>query len=189
MACLATKGRALPCKSYIGGIRAIYFANFGDLGAITYDATDSDMVTDFGDSFSVYKYELANNVASLTNTANVSEENGTTFFTQTLEVPLRGLTKEDHKELKLLAHGRPHVFVLDNNDNLFLVGVTNGATVVPTSQTGTAKGDAVGYTLSITAEERVPANFLEATSGSSATGYPFDNLNATSGSTITIVAS
>lgn len=189
MACLATKGRALPCKSLIGGIKAIYFANFGDLGAITYDATDTDMITDFGDSFSVYKYELANNVASLTNTANVSEENGTTFFTQTLEVPLRGLTKEDHKELKLLAHGRPHVFVLDNNDNLFLVGLENGSTVVPTSATGTAKGDASGYTLSITAEEKLPANFLEATSGSGATGYPFDNLNATSLNTITIVTS
>ena len=32
MACLLTSGRALPCKSSVGGLKAIYFADFGTLG-------------------------------------------------------------------------------------------------------------------------------------------------------------
>jgi len=35
MACLLTKGRALPCKTGVGGLKSVYFADYGTLGAIT----------------------------------------------------------------------------------------------------------------------------------------------------------
>jgi hypothetical protein len=43
MACDLTKGRALPCRESVGGIKAVYFVDFGDLGTIS---LTSDEVTD-----------------------------------------------------------------------------------------------------------------------------------------------
>ena len=49
MACALSLGRKEPCKDVVGGIRAVYFADFGDFGAVTYDVTDTEVITDFGD--------------------------------------------------------------------------------------------------------------------------------------------
>ena len=35
MACDLTKGRALPCRESVGGLKAVYFVDFGDLGTLT----------------------------------------------------------------------------------------------------------------------------------------------------------
>ena len=47
MACDLTKGRKEPCKDVVGGIKAVYFADFGDI-TIAYDSTDTDVVEDLG---------------------------------------------------------------------------------------------------------------------------------------------
>jgi Icc-related predicted phosphoesterase len=41
MACLLTHGREEVCKEFVGGIKSIYFINYGLMGTITYNtATD-----------------------------------------------------------------------------------------------------------------------------------------------------
>jgi hypothetical protein len=69
------------------------------------------------------------------------------------------LTKEDNKELKLMAYGRPHVVVQTFDDKFLLVGADNGSDVTGgTAVTGTAMGDLNGYTLTLTANEiRMPS--------------------------------
>jgi len=118
MACDLTKGRNEPCKDVVGGLKAVYFVDFGDLGTVT--KTD-DEITDLSGTFSAYKYELKGG-SSFEQAITSSRENGTTFFDQTLSLSLKKLTKEDNKELKLLAYGRPHVAVEDYNGNVFLMG-------------------------------------------------------------------
>ena len=67
-----------------------------------------------------------------------------------------------HKELKLLVYASPTVCVQDYNDNYYMMGLENGADVTGgTVVTGGAKGDFAGYTLTMTAEEKKPANFLD----------------------------
>ena len=71
------------------------------------------------------------------------------------------LTKEDNKELKLLSFGRPHVMVQTYDDKFMVVGLVNGAEVTGgTMVTGTALGDMQGYTLTLTAQETTPPNFI-----------------------------
>ena len=159
MACDLTKGRKEPCKDVVGGIKAVYFLDYGDI-TISYDVTDTDVVDDLG-TVTAYKYELKGN-SSFEQTITSSRENGTTFFEQTLNLTLKKLSKEDNKELKLLSYGRPHVVVHDYNGNAFLMGAEHGAEVTGgTISTGAAMGDMSGYTLSMAAQEQVPANFLE----------------------------
>ena len=157
MACDLTIGRKEPCKDVVGGIRAVYFTDFGDLGTIT---LTNDEITDMSGTFTAYKYEVKGN-SSFEQNITSSRENGTTFFEQTLNLTLHKLTKEDNKELKLIAFGRPHVAVEDYNGNVFLMGREHGADVSGgTIVTGAAMGDLSGYTLTLSAMETLPANFV-----------------------------
>jgi hypothetical protein len=158
MACDLTGGRLKPCKDAVGGIRKIHFVDFGDLGDVT--LTD-DQVTDLSGTFSYHTYDVKGN-SSLETNINTSLENGTTFFEQVVNVTLHKLTKEDNKELKLMAYGRPHIFVETFDGNLLLVGREHGAEVTGgTAVTGTAMGDLQGYTLTLTANEITMPNFVD----------------------------
>ena len=159
MACDLTKGRKEPCKDVVGGIKAVYFMDYGDI-TIAYDSTDTDVVDDLG-TVTAFKYEIKGN-SSFEQTITSSRENGTTFFDQTLNLTLKKLTVQDHKELKLMSYGRPHVVIHDYNGNAFLMGAEHGSEVTGgTIVTGAAMGDLSGYTLTLNAQEQVPANFLE----------------------------
>lgn len=163
MACDLSTGRTVPCKDVVGGIKAVYFANYGDLGAITYDVTNTDAIDSFGGTPTAYEYDVKGN-SSFEQAITSSRENGTTFFEQTLNLTFTKLDKATHKQLKLMAYGRPHVFVEDYNGNIFVMGLLHGAEVTGgTIVTGAAMGDLSGYTLTLTAQEQVPANFLDAT--------------------------
>ena len=159
MACDLTKGRKEPCKDVVGGIKAVYFMDYGDI-TIAYDSTDTDVVDDLG-TVTAFKYEIKGN-SSFEQTITSSRENGTTFYDQTLNLTLKKLTVQDHKELKLMSYGRPHVVIHDYNGNAFLMGAEHGSEVTGgTIVTGAAMGDLSGYTLTLNAQEQVPANFLE----------------------------
>lgn len=164
--CAITAGRLLPCKDAVGGLKAIYLVNYGTFGTITYDATNSDMITSFDDGATAtpdaYRYDIKG-ANSFTTNITSSSENRTTFFEQQLEVTLPKLTPEQHQEIKLLSYGRPHIIVEDYNDNFFVAGLENGCDVTAgTIVTGAAMGDLSGYTLTFTAMEKLPANFVDA---------------------------
>ena len=144
--------------TYVAIEQKTYDKVYGDLGTVT--QTD-DEITDLSGTFSAYKYELKGG-SSFEQAITSSRENGTTFFQQTLNLTLKKLSKEDNKELKLLAFGRPHVVVEDYNGNAFVMGAEHGAEVTGgTISTGAAMGDLSGYTLTLAASELQPANFLE----------------------------
>lgn len=159
MACDLTKGRKEPCKDVVGGLKAVYFTDFGDFGTVTETA---DVITDMSGTFTAFKYDVKGN-SSFEQTITSSRENGTTFFEQTLNLTLHKLSKEDNAEIKLLAFGRPHVAVEDYNGNVFVMGLQHGADVSGgTIVTGAAMGDLSGYTLTLTGQELKPANFVDA---------------------------
>jgi len=166
MACNLTLGRKEPCKDVIGGLKNIYFVDFGGLGTAT--LTDDEITnltgTSIGgtaNSLTALKYEVKGN-SSFEQTITSSRETGTTFFDQTLTLTLKKLSKEDNKELKLLAYGRPHIAVEDYNGNVFMMGLENGTDVNGgTIVTGAAMGELSGYTLTLNAQEPLPANFMD----------------------------
>jgi hypothetical protein len=173
MACDLTKGRAVPCKDVVGGIYKITFINYGDIDSTEFGFSD-DEITDISATFTAYVYEVKGN-SSFEQSFNSSRENGTTFFTQTLNITLPKLSKEDNKELKLMAYGRPQVVVQDYNGNAFFMGLNYGAEVTGgTIVTGGAMGDLSGYTLTLEAQEQRPANFIEGATNAD----PFDGLSS-----------
>ena len=90
------------------------------------------------------------------------------------------MSKEDNKELKLLAFGRPHVAVEDYNGNVFVMGLEHGAEVTGGSiSTGASMSELSGYSITLSASELKPANFVD----SPTTADPFD---AMSSATVTV---
>ena len=160
MACLLTSGRNLGCKTSNGGLKAVYFADYGTLGDST---IASGEITAISGTPTFFQYDIKGN-SSLETTINSSRENGTTFYTQTLNLTLPILDKSTQEEIKILATARPHVAVEDYNGNFFLVGLKNGAeTTGGTIVSGAAMGDLSGFTLTLEGTEKDPAYFVTST--------------------------
>ena len=160
MACALTSGRSLPCKSAVGGLKTVYYADYGTLGTATITAGE---ITALTGTPTWYQYDIKGN-SSLETTINSSRENGTTFYTQTLNLTLTYLDKSTQEEIKLLAAARPHIAVEDYNGNFFLVGLEHGAEVTGgTVVSGAAMGDLSGFTLTFEAMETSPAYFVTST--------------------------
>jgi hypothetical protein len=190
MACNLTRGLLVDCKDQIGGLKKIFFtqsycsdirasATFNGTNVLQMDTAGFANWDIYGGStVNVFQYDLRPNLSSVTVNINSDPATGTTFFEQTLSLTLQKLTVAQTNELKLISYNRSQVFVLDNNDNVFLLGMDNGCDISGgTAVTGAAKGDMTGYTLELRAEEKDPLIWLPATAGGGTAKYPFDGLS------------
>jgi hypothetical protein len=175
MACNLSAGRLLDCKTDIGGIQEVLFADWNILnGSITLDA--NEQITDF-DAATLYRFELKGGSNSFNQEITANGDAGTVFVTQTLVIQWNNLTATYRKEMaNLIRNRRLVIFVRDNNDNIAAVGLDAGAEVTAgTFANGANRGDFSGTMLTFTAECRKQANFVEPF-----TDVPFDNIpNAT----------
>ena len=188
MACTAlTKGRGLDCNRISGGIKYVYFSVFDDFARAdwAYDSTNPLEIDtiDFQTS-TIYRYTMPLGVASLTDTIVGSRENGTIYYTPTLNVILNRLTKEDQNEIKLLGSTKVRIFVQLNathpatgNDVIVCMGMINGMELnTGTMDSGASFGDRNGYTLTFDGLEPTPFAVLEDVA---AGGAPFSNAGIT----------
>ena len=171
MSCDIVNGRLEACKDAISGLLNIYFINYGDLQLenITYGTSgNSDVIEAWvpDAQLSLYKYELKG-ANGFEQTIQTSRDNGTTFFEQVLTAQLKKQDIATHKNVKLLAYGRPRIVVETRDHQFFLAGLEQGCDVTAgTVSSGTAMGDFNGYNLTFTGMERIPANFLDCTNES-----------------------
>ena len=177
MACTAlTKGRGLDCNRISGGIKFIYFAVYDQVTSIP---TANGEITDLEmGSNSLYRYTMPLGVASLTDTITGSRENGTIFYTPTVNIILNRLTKEDQNQIKLLGQTKVIIFAQLNqtvtatgHDVIVCLGSVNGMELnAGTMDSGAAFGDRNGYTLTFDGLEQQPFQFVP-----DYTTNPFDN--------------
>jgi hypothetical protein len=195
MACNITRGRLIDCKDTIGGLKAIYIAkSFSNNVSATATINTTEMTTAgfanwscCGGTVEVFKYDLVPNLSSMTVNINSDNANGTTFFEQTLSVVLQKIDHDMTNELRLMAYSRSQIFVQDQNDNVFLLGIDHGCHVSGgTVITGTAMGDQNGYTIEWAAQEKNALIQLAASAGPATAKYPFDGLTDEANLTITV---
>tara|TARA_R110001583_G_scaffold85387_1_gene223756 strand:+ start:1084 stop:1650 length:567 start_codon:yes stop_codon:yes gene_type:complete len=177
MACTAlTKGRGLDCNRISGGIKFIYFAVYDQVTSIPNangEITDLEMGSNL-----LYRYTMPLGVASLTDTIAGSRENGTVFYTPSVNIILNRLTKADQNEVKLLAATKTIIFAQLNqtvtatgHDTIVCLGSGNGMELnAGTMDSGAAFGDRNGYTLTFDGLEQIPFQFVP-----DYTANPFDN--------------
>jgi hypothetical protein len=168
MACSITKGRNLPCKSAVGGLKNVYIL---DYSSAVSDLTDSsgEITLPQDATAEFFKFEIKGN-SSLETTVNSSRENGTTFYESTLNLTFTFLDNATQEELKLLNRSRSHYVVEDYNGNYLLIGKDHGCEVTGgTIVSGAAMGDLSGFTLTVTAQETAPPFFCAAEPDTSTT--------------------
>ena len=159
MACNISRGYATNCKDQVGGIVRVWLTKFGVLSSFTIDATEQ--ITDASGTATFFQYDLKNSANTMTTTANVSRDTGTSSFSTVLSLTLPKLTKEQNTELKIISFARPQIIVEDRNLNFFMLGMRNGNELTSaTLQTGGGFNDLTGYVMEFTSEEREPPLFI-----------------------------
>ena len=192
MACTAlTKGRGLSCNRISGGIKYVYFGVYDQFDApieTTGIVQSGGEITDIEMGANVlYRYTMPLGTASLSESITGSRENGTIFYTPTLNVILNRLTKEDQNQIKLLgatkvvAFAQLNATLTNGHDVIVGLGVSNGLELnAGTMDSGAAWGDRSGYTLTFDGIEALPFPMV-----ADYTTVPFDNAGFTMGTIVT----
>ena len=174
MACTnLTKGRGLDCNRVSGGVKYIYFGVYDQFTApidgtgilvVNSEITDIEM----GSGTGLYRYTVPRGSTTITDTITGNTDNGTIFYTPTVNMVLNRLTKEDQSEIKLLGQTQVVCFaqlnaqLANGHDVIVGLGVVNGMSLnAGTIDSGAAFGDRNGYTLTFDGMEPIPFAFLE----------------------------
>jgi hypothetical protein len=164
MACELSTGFTLDCKDGIGGIKQIVLVDKTEVSSFSLDANEIVTAINGPASGDLYTYELPTQTGSFEETINFNRDNGTVFYTQTVNVMLQKLSAAKRLELQNVATARVIVFVEDTNGNWWAVGYEYGADLsTATAATGTALGDMNGFTLAFVHESQKRAYKLSGT--------------------------
>lgn len=170
MACDLTSGRLLMCTDAVGGLKRLYLANFDSSKA--YQFTESGKEITATPTVTIYRYDLEDGAGGIVATPTKDKVNGTRFYQISGDITIHGLTKEMNAELDLITASKLWIWGEDHNGNVIMYGRESGLDVIGgTIDTGVAKGDLSGYTLSIDGTSRLSPEFMAAF-----TDFPFDGM-------------
>lgn len=144
MACDITQGRPQGCKNSLGGNSKLYLFNGID-DPFTITAGEATAVN--AGLLNVFEYDLEGDGNTLVENMVPDRNTGTTVNTQTLTVVLKKIDAATSAELNLLAYGYPMAVVQDRNGTYHAIGIDDGIDFTIDSNTGGAKSDLNGYTL------------------------------------------
>lgn len=197
MACNITAARGIDCRDAIGGLKAIYFCSSycSDILAEATVTASSYTITDAGfanwdivdTTVRVFKYDLVTDLSTFKSGVEADKATGSVMWNQTLDVVLQKVVAADLYQLGLISKNRAQIFVQDSNDNVYLMGITDGCYLTggDSIATGTNRSDMNGLTLSFTAKEQAPLYILAPSVSASDAKFPFDGLADDTALTIT----
>jgi len=163
MACDITSGFVLGCRDNIGGIKAVYILS-GSINSVA-DASDG-LIESISGSGAFYKFELPRNVGDFNETPTPSQENGTIYYEQVVNIALHKMQSSTRNQMKVLGQN-PNIKIIVETENgsvdgigkFWYVGQYRGLSLSSgTVATGVAAGDMNGYTLGFTGQEPLPAS-------------------------------
>jgi len=148
------------CNDSTGGIEKIFIAN-GPVESITSTAGNITAITVGGSPLipsDFFVFEVPRQTSSITETANVSQENGTLAFDQQLTCVFNRMEAEKRNQLLLMAQATSLVVVAkDGNGTYWSIGIEKGAFTVSASATsGTVYTDRSGYEIVLGGMESSP---------------------------------
>ena len=152
-------GIARECSPNMGGIKAVYMANFEDVATVTITSDEVSGITMAGTPpKKFYAYYFNPNTSSFTTTMQTNRENGTLYFETVLSLvfPKQDATKR--VEINALAQAGLMAIVQDSNDNYWLLGYNDPLLMTTgTAETGVNRADRNGYALELTdAQNQMP---------------------------------
>jgi len=158
MPCAITAGYTIDCRDSVGGINAVYFAEFGNVTMLDASGTITGITKVTGKRF--YKFEVpTKSSATASSNPTGSTENGTLFFEQMVDLPINKRDATTRNIITTLAKNKVVVVTKDNDGVYRMYGKQYGMYLgASTGTTGAAAGDANGYVLKFEATE--PEDFF-----------------------------
>jgi hypothetical protein len=155
--------------SALGGVSSIFVYAEGGTTPFEIQTVTAGEVTLAGGtpaSSIFWQYKFAKDTAKLTETATISNANGTVFYTTELSVNISKRDVAKRNEFLLLAKNREiRVIALDNMGQYWLLGNTRGAVLsTMVGEGGQAIGDMNGYTFTFQSMEADPMPALSSAS-------------------------
>lgn len=162
MACNQLTDILRGCDNNLGGIKKFYITAWDNVTVATEAVTGDGILTTITLDPTIspapvfVEYEFTKNSSSFVEEAQISLENGSTFYqtTTTLIIPRREVAKRN--SLALLANGQQDLFIImqDYNDVYWAQGWKNGANLTAQGEgSGVAKADGSKYSLTFISEE------------------------------------
>jgi hypothetical protein len=147
-------GIGLDCGSNVGGLSALYIVDIQDVASVGIAGSEVTGITmASGKTFKSFKFRKGN--ASLTSAGTRSDENGTLFYTTTIEAKFNKMETAKRTDLAAIAAGNTLVIAKDQNGLYWLVGYSALDTYVfgsASAASGAAMADANQYTLTLTSD-------------------------------------
>ncbi len=158
MACDITAGRAKPCKDGLGGANKLYLYNSLEdpFTVAAGEATAMNVLLT-----AAFEYDLVGDGQVLDENMVSDRNTGTVLNTQTITAILQRIDATTSAELNLVAAGFPKAVILSNDGNYHAVGITDGIDFTIVENTGTAKGELNGYTITGLSTEALLSPILD----------------------------
>ena len=151
MACSQTlAGLARDCDASLGGIKAVYIANYDDIDTVTVTSGQISGITMLN-SAKFKLYYMRKGAGSMTSTLNVDNATGMNYVSTELALVFSKMDTTKRLEMTALSQGEVAIIAQDMNDAYWYLGKDEPVySSAGTGETGTARGDANQYTLTFT---------------------------------------
>jgi hypothetical protein len=161
MPCAIVSGYTIDCRESVGGIDAVFFAEFGNVTIADASGIVTGITKLVGKKF--YKFEIPTKSSAVASSNPMgSIENGTLFFEQTLDFPINKRDATTRNIITTLSKNKVVAVTLDKDGTYRMYGKQFGMYLGgSTGTSGAAAGDAQGYVLKFEATEK--EDFFEVT--------------------------
>lgn len=142
-------GLAKDCTPSMGGIIEVYIANSTDVSSLTLSEGKIGTIT-MAASAKFKKYQFNRGTGSLTSTYTFDKTNGVQYVTSNLVLSFNRMETTKRVEISALAVNDLAVIVKDCNGTFFYLGYDEPVNAsAGDGQTGTARGDANRYSITL----------------------------------------
>ena len=150
MACNQTlSGLVKDCSPSMGGITEVLLANREDVSAVTADSGKVTEIT-MASSAKFKRYTFARNTGSMTSTYTIDQASGVKYVTTDLLLQFNRMETAKRVEISALAVNDLVAIVKDANGIYWYLGYDEPVNAsAGDGQTGTARGDAKRYTITL----------------------------------------
>ena len=150
MACNQTlSGLVKDCSPSMGGITEVLLANREDVSTVTADSGKVTEIT-MASSAKFKRYAFARNTGSMTSTYTIDQASGVRYVTTDLLLQFNRMETAKRVEISALAVNDLVAIVKDANGIYWYLGYDEPVNAsAGDGQTGTARGDANRYTITL----------------------------------------
>ena len=150
MSCIQTlSGITKDCSSNMGGIQEVLIANAADVTGVTITENQISAIA-MASSAKFKRYSFAKNTGSLTSTYTIDPASGVKYVTSDLLLQFNRMQTQARVEITALALGELVCIVKDANGKYWYLGKDEPVNAsAGDGQTGTARGDANRYTITL----------------------------------------